>query len=122
MFWYTEKLGSCGHYDYKEIHKQKNPEIRFIIVYDLIDGYQENWGQFQSKVRAVEKALKTGKKVIVVCRGGMSRSNAVVLAYLLRSGMRWNEAYNTVRKNPVSMIEPGLLKQIQEKYRANPLS
>ncbi|MCX6818444.1 MAG: dual specificity protein phosphatase family protein [Candidatus Aenigmarchaeota archaeon] len=114
MFWYQNNLGTCGYYEYEDMKKQKT-DIEFIVVWDLVDGYQDNWGQFVSKVNAVEKALKQGKKVIVVCRGGFSRSNAVVLAYLLKSGMRWNEAYNIIRKNPQSMIEPNLLNQIKEK-------
>ncbi len=113
MFWYTEKIGTCGQMEAKEI---KDPDIEIIEVWDLIDGYQENWGQFESKVKMVERALAKGKKVIVACRGGMSRSNAVVLAYFLKSGMEWGKAYNLIRKNPMSMIEPNLLSQIREKY------
>ena len=119
MFWYQNNLGTCGYYEYKDMSAKKNPELEFIIVWDLIDGYQNNWGQFESKIRMVEKSLKQGKKVIVVCRGGMSRSNAVVLSYLLKSGMRWNEAYNIIRKNPESRIEMNLLSQIKRSYAKN---
>lgn len=113
MFWYTEKIGTCGQMEAKEI---TDKDIEIIEVWDLLDAYQENWGQFESKVKMVEKAIKEGKKVVVACRGGMSRSNAVVLAYLLRSGMEWGEAYNLICTNPMAMIEPNLLNQIREKY------
>ncbi|MCX6819626.1 MAG: dual specificity protein phosphatase family protein [Candidatus Aenigmarchaeota archaeon] len=119
MFWYQDNLGTCGQAESRIIRHLKDKSIEIIIVYDLIDSYQENWGQFVSKVNRVEKALKQGKKVVVACRGGMSRSNAVVLAYLLKSDMDWNEAYNIIRKNPMSMIEPNLLRQIKEKMKVS---
>jgi len=119
MFWYIKKqLGACGYWDYAELSKDKEPDVEFVLVKDLVDGFQNNWGQFASKVNIVEKALKAGKRVVVVCRGGMSRSNAVVLAYLLKSGMEWDESYNLIRSNPEAMIEPKLLNQIREKCDA----
>ncbi len=114
MFWYNENLGTCNYYNYESLRVKENPEIEFIIVWDLIDGYQDNWGQFMSKVQLVEKALKKGKKVIVVCRGGMSRSNAVVLAYLLKSGLDWYEANEVISKNLVTRIEENLKDQIRQ--------
>lgn len=116
MFWYTKNIGACGYHDYEDLSKNKELDIEFITVWDLIDGYQKNWGQFESKVKILEKLLKKGGKVAVVCRGGMSRSNAVVLAYLLKSGMEWDKAYNLIRTNPCAMIEPELLSQIKHKY------
>jgi len=115
MYWFTKNLGTCNYYDYESLNAVKNPEIEFVIVWDLVDGYQENWGQFMSKVKIVEKALKDKKKVMIVCRGGMSRSNAVVLAVLLRQGLDWYEANEVVHRNPESRIETNLLDQIKKK-------
>ena len=116
MFWYTENLSTCGQIESRKIKASKDDSIEIVEVWDLIDTRQDNWGQFQSKVNMVEKALKKGKKVVVACRGGMSRSNAVVLAYLIKSGMKWDDAYNIIRKNPDSRIRPELLAQIKERF------
>lgn len=112
MNWITDKLGTAS---FKELESLKNiKDVEIELVIDLIDGKQINKGQFLSKINHIEKSIKNGKKVIIVCRGGMSRSNAVALAYLVRNGMKFDEAYKLIKdKVPISRIRPDLLEFVK---------
>ena len=115
MFWITKNLGTASLPELEDVKKLENVEIE--LVTDLIDGKQENKGQFESKVEHVEKLLKKRKKVIVICVGGMSRSNSVALACLVKNGMDFYEAYNLVReKVPIAQINMDLFDFVRSKY------
>lgn len=115
IFWITKNLATCGQMEGRKLKKEKKEDIEVVKVWDLIDGPQENIGQFKSKVDKVERAIKYGKKVVIACRGGLSRSNAVALAYLVKNGMDFDEAYDMIReKVPVAQIDLGLIDSIKE--------
>ena len=108
MYWITENLGTASLSEAEYI--EKLPDIKIEFVIDLIDGKQKNAGQFKSKVIHIEKLIKDGNKVVVICVGGISRSNAVCLAYLVKSGMSFYEAHDLVNmKVPIAKIHPKLL-------------
>lgn len=115
MYWITENLGTASLPEKEQIEKMEN--IKIELVTDLIDGKQENRGQFKSKVNHVEKLIKKGNKVIVICVGGMSRSNAIVLAYLVKNGMDFYESWDLIReKVPIAQISMDLIDFIKENY------
>jgi len=115
MYWITENLGTASLPEKEYIEKIK--DIKIELVTDLIDGKQENKGQFKSKVDHVEKLIKEGNKVIVMCVGGISRSNAVALAYLVKNGMEFNEALDLIKKKvPISQICMDLIDFVKENY------
>lgn len=99
----------------EEVKKLENVKVE--LVTDLIDGKQMNVGQFKSKVNHVEKIIKSGKKAVIICVGGMSRSNSVALAYLVKQGMYFDEAYNLIReKVPIAKISMNLIDFVKENY------
>jgi len=56
--------------------------------------------------RAIDKALRNGKNVLVHCQQGVSRSSAIVIAYLIKNhGMSYDSAYAFV-KNKRPCIKP----------------
>ncbi|MFA5175934.1 MAG: dual specificity protein phosphatase family protein [Candidatus Nanoarchaeia archaeon] len=115
MYWITKNLGTAPLREFEKIKKLKNVEIE--IVRDLIDGKQINKGQFQSKVRHVENIIKKKKKAVIICIGGMSRSNAVALVYLIKNGMNFDEAYNLIKEKVLIVrIRPDLMKFIKKEY------
>jgi protein-tyrosine phosphatase len=112
MNWITDKLGTASLKELESLRKLKDVEIELVI--DLIDGKQINKGQFLSKITHIENSIKKGKKVIIVCRGGMSRSNAVALAYLVKNGIDFDEAYNLLKhKVPILRIRPDLMEFVK---------
>ena len=115
MFWITKNLGTASLPELEQVKKLENVEVE--LVTDLIDGKQVNEGQFKSKVNHVEKIIKSGKKAVVICVGGMSRSNAVALAYLIKNGMDYGKAYNLIReKVPIAQISTDLIGFVKETY------
>ena len=92
MFWITKNLGTASLPELEEVKKLENVVVE--LVTDLIDGKQVNKGQFESKVEHVEKLIKKGKRVVIICVGGMSRSNSVALACLVKGGIDFYESYN----------------------------
>ncbi|KAF8630932.1 hypothetical protein AX17_005289 [Amanita inopinata Kibby_2008] len=64
----------------------------------------------------IDKVLKSGQSVLVHCQQGVSRSAAVVIAYLIRNlGMSYDNAY-TYLKRRRACIKPnaGFVKALQE--------
>lgn len=115
MFWITKNLGTASLPELEEVKKLEN--VRVELVTDLIDGKQVNVGQFKSKVNHVENIIKSGKKAVIICVGGMSRSNSVALAYLLKKGMNFDEAHNLIReKVPIAKISMDLIDFVKENY------
>lgn len=116
MNWITDNLGTASLKELESLRKQKDIEIEMVI--DLIDGKQINKGQFESKIAHIENLLKKRKKVVIVCRGGQSRSNAVALAYLIKNGMDFDEAYNLIKsKVPIMRIRPDLLDFVKNLFK-----
>jgi len=46
----------------------------------------------------IQKNLEVGRKVLVLCNAGMSRSVGVVLAYMIHMGWDWNQALLHIRE------------------------
>jgi len=112
MNWITDKLGTASLKELESLKKLKDVEVELVI--DLIDGKQINEGQFLSKITHIERSIKKGKKVVIVCRGGMSRSNAVALTYLVKSGLNFDDACSLIKqKVPISRIRPNLLESVK---------
>jgi hypothetical protein len=68
-----------------------------------------------------DKEIKNGGKVYIHCRQGLGRGPTMAIAYLIKTGLTYNEAYKLVRKvrtfiNP----RPGQierLKELEQYYR-----
>ena len=115
MYWITNNLGTASLPELEEVKKLDNVEVE--LVRDLKDGKQLSKGQFESKVKHVENIIKKGKKAVIICLGGMSRSNAVALAYLVKNGMNLDEAYNLIReKVPIARINLDLIDYVKKIY------
>jgi len=64
----------------------------------------------------IDKALRSGKHVLVHCQQGVSRSSAIVIAYLIRNhGMSFDNAYAFVKRKR-ACIKPnsGFVRALQE--------
>lgn len=115
MYWITDYLGTAS---LKEINSLKKENVEIEEVYDLIDGKQINKGQFISKLRHIEEKIKKGKRVVIVCRGGYSRSNAVALAYLVKNGMDFDKAYGLIKeKVPIVRIKNDLIDYVKNLFK-----
>lgn len=117
MYWILkDKLGTASLPELEAVKKLKDVEV--VLVKDLKDGKQKSKGQFESKVKKVEWiVLKKKKKAVIICVGGMSRSNAVALAYLVKNEMDFDEAFNLIRKKvPIAQINMDLIDYVKKKF------
>jgi protein-tyrosine phosphatase len=64
----------------------------------------------------IDKALRAGKNVLVHCQQGISRSAAIVIAYLIRNhGMTYDAAFSLIkRKRACVKPNSGFVKALQE--------
>lgn len=90
-------------FEYKNIH------VRDVISENLFPYFDECCNY-------IEKCIKEGGKILVHCSYGVSRSATIVIAYLIKKGMTYEEAYNYVKERR-SIIEPNEgFKQQLKKY------
>jgi len=64
----------------------------------------------------IDRALRSGRNVLVHCQQGVSRSAAIVIAYLIRNhGMSFDTAHALVkRKRACVKPNPGFIQALQE--------
>jgi len=106
MYWITKNLATSSMSEF--MLRKRN--VVAVDVRDLIDGEGNDFEVFLGKVEEVENLINVNQRICVCCESGISRSNAVALAYLVRSGMDFDKAYSLIReKVPVVQIDMALL-------------
>jgi len=88
---------------YKRLELNDHPSQQMCVV-----------NVFQNAFNFIEEARKNGKKTLVHCRGGRSRSPTVVIAYLMKT-YNWTlqQAYDHVQaKNPKISPNLGFMGQL----------
>lgn len=81
----------------KNLDKSKYTYKRIPIVEQHIEKYKFiNW--FRKGSDILDKWVKEGRKILVHCAQGISRSDSVVLTYfILKKGLKFNQAYHKVK-------------------------
>lgn len=115
MYWITENLGTAAKYEMEEIKKLEDVEV--VIGFDIRDGEGNTPLQIKRKVWQISEITSKGKRAVIVCKGGISRSNAIALAYLVWNGMDFDDACNLIReKVPIVQFNMDLLDLVKEIY------
>lgn len=73
---------------------------------------------FENAIDFIDKGRNSNGCVLVHCNAGISRSAAIVMAYLIKKeGMSVNEAFSFLRsKRPATCPNPGFMIQLQNLY------
>jgi protein-tyrosine phosphatase len=73
----------------------------------------DNW--FDIALKAIDTHLRQGKKVLVHCRMGISRSATMIIAHLMnRHGLTMKQAISHVeRSRPIINPNPGFMTQLK---------
>ena len=105
MYWITRTLGTAS--ENEVIRKEEVDEV--IYVTDLNDGW--NSPEFiYLKVKQILIPIFQKKRVVLKCKAGISRSNAIatlILAFL--GNTSWDDAYTVVRELvPIAQVNPDL--------------
>ena len=73
---------------------------------------------FDKAISFIDQCKKLNGRVLVHCNAGISRSAAIVMAYLIQNeGMNVNDAFSYLRsKRPATCPNPGFLIQLENLY------
>lgn len=112
-FWNEKNTLQTG----KELKDGNGDAFLIVDVRDLMDGANPLYF-YPTKVGVVRRAFewakfKNMKGVVICCSAGQSRSNAIAMAYLIDTGMPFEQALQLVEKNPICNIDPSLIDDIR---------
>jgi len=127
VYWITWQLGTCAYYELKEAGFEEvrhnfvtcNKTIKnAIAVYncmDLEDGWNEP-EQLAGRILMIMSDLKAGRRVIVMCAAGISRSNGLAMGVLAcYHNLELDDAEKIVEKFvPRANPMPDLLDALKE--------
>ncbi len=88
-----------------------------VDVRDMLDSSQP-LEAYKRKIDYAVSCLNKYEKIVVCCRIGASRSNAIALGVLVKHyKMDFYDAYNLVReKVPIAQIHPGHIERLKELF------
>ncbi|GFS02148.1 dual specificity protein phosphatase 19 [Elysia marginata] len=87
-------------------------EIRDLPEFPIFHG-------FERAIKFIDQCKNLNGRVLVHCNAGISRSAAIVMAYLIQTeGMNVNDAFSYLRsKRPATCPNPGFLIQLETFYQ-----
>ncbi len=85
------------------------------------DGQPLSAERMARHIRFIANEIEAGRKVLVVCGAGISRSSTAVLAYLVSTGMSLPDAYRLLKSrhpiaNPNPVLWESLIKYFKLRY------
>ncbi len=111
---YSGRSADSNHPEYLTAYRDRR------IILNMIDPptakYFENI-QFEKSLLFIEENLKDGKKVLIHCNQGISRSPSIGLLYLAVKGFIKNESYNEAKVDFIKIYpkyEPSGIKEFLE--------
>lgn len=118
VYWITRILGT------KAAGEDLSPEEYGCIILDvrdLNDGKNETL-PLVNTIKALNGLVRyaegVGKRVVVQCQAGISRSNVLVATLLVLDGLEWDDALELVRKKcPRVQINQELLDQLRSIFK-----
>ncbi len=111
--WLTERVAVAGWHPF--VPTELPADGYLLDVRNLRDGKRNSDAELISIIDRGAMALASGKRLIVRCDVGVSRSNAIAAAILGRAENRdfWDAAWRVSRANKDSEISLSLLSEIQ---------
>ena len=91
MRWLTEKIGTAAHSEV--LSSGLSEDVALVDVRDLVDKAGNSREIVLSKIDLAVRHLKEGRRVMIACDHGMSRSNAIAVGVIAKSeGVVFREA------------------------------
>jgi atypical dual specificity phosphatase len=123
MDWITENIALGNFIDAKNVSKNDVDAIlclkpdccndadgRFdILCLPLVDGAGNNRRVFNRAVFFIDEAVSAGKKILVHCHAGRSRSVCILARYfMMKKGMTKNMAIETIARKRAICLSQGI--------------
>ena len=90
------------------------------IVYNVPhpDGVPISATRIARHIKFITQEIGAGRKVLVVCSAGISRSSTAVLAYLVSTGMTLPDAYRLLKsRHPIADPNPALWNSLLKYFK-----
>ena len=114
--WQIDRVVNCT----KEFYKLESPDIR-VIQMNQDDGVAFDPFKLVHAVDWIQGCLTGGHRVLVHCHAGMSRSPAVVAAYLYTCGFDFDQALHFIQqRRPVVDIAPAIWRSTRQAFGIAP--
>jgi UDP-glucuronate decarboxylase len=114
--WITDMLGTAPYYDCEKT--VSTHDIMVLDIRELVDNRGNNPNDLIRKIQSAAKAIQDGRKVVVCCDKGISRSNAIALGVLMLSGMSYGEALKVIlEKVGPSNLNLALLHDVRSLFQ-----
>ena len=115
--WITEQLGTASYYEYERLPGAG--DLHLVDVRELVDGMGNDPRRLRAIIDGTVQQLRSGKRVVICCDQGVSRSNAIALGTLLAVGMDYEQALRRVVQDfGNANISLGVLADVRELYKS----
>lgn len=85
------------------------------------DGLPYEIGQIHNGINFIKTSFELGSAVLVCCHAGMSRSPGMVLAYLMSTGLTYNQALRKILvARPIIQIHPKIDLSVRQYFHLAP--
>lgn len=113
--WITDTLGTASYYSIESLGD--NTDVVLIDVREFTDKEGNATDLIKKKIQDILKLLQQGKRVVVCCDKGISRSKAIALGALIATGTPYEKALDIIsQKAGASDINLGLLHDIRSLF------
>jgi nucleoside-diphosphate-sugar epimerase len=112
--WISERLGTASYYD--DVLLTPPPDSHLLDVRELIDGEGNDPARLRMIINCGAEQQRLGKRLLICCDKGISRSNAIALGVLLAAGMSYTRALQQLAEAGATDINLGMLKEIRALY------
>jgi UDP-glucuronate decarboxylase len=113
--WLTDWLGTASFYEVQS--PPASPDQVLLDVRELTDREGNTSAALRRHIQAGIEARQAGKRIVVCCDRGVSRSNAIAFGILLASGLPAENAMALLReKLGVIEINLGLLRDVRSLF------
>jgi UDP-glucuronate decarboxylase len=111
--WISEHLGTASYYD--DLLTEA-PTSHLLDVRELRDGEGNDPARLRMIIDEGARQLRLGKRLLVCCDKGISRSNAIALGTLLATGTSYAQALERLAEAGMTEVSLGMLKDIRLLY------
>jgi protein-tyrosine phosphatase len=113
---YEHSVGFVVNCTDETIHRSRYLDT---IQLGIIDGKPVHFGKIEQAIQGLHRFFASTHKhsVLVCCHASVSRSPAIVLAYLMSTGMNFDEAISLLwKKHPQTNIAPSVMKSVRQYF------
>ncbi|MBN1428917.1 MAG: dual specificity protein phosphatase family protein [Anaerolineae bacterium] len=116
----SEKIKAMGITSVLKLYESPPDWPPGFIVYNMPhpDGVPISAARIARHIKFITQEIEAGRKVLVVCTAGISRSSTAVLAYLVSTGMSLPDAYQLLKSHhPIANPNPALWRSLIKYFK-----